>query len=268
LDFLQSIILGIIQGITEILPISSTAHLVLLPWLMKWTDPGLAHNIALHIGTLLAIIIYFRRDWLDIGREFFLGIADRSYDAHPKGKLALYIIVATIPGAIAGLALESYARTIFRSPLVIVAALSVFGLILFLADKHTRKSKSIDEMNFMDALIIGVFQAIAIIPGVSRSGITITAGLFMSYQREEAARFSFLMAAPIIAGAGIFELRHFELSTLVSPEFLTGIATSTIFCFLSIRFLLSYVRNNNYTVFVAYRLVLAAVVLALYLARG
>ncbi|MGH7908279.1 MAG: undecaprenyl-diphosphate phosphatase, partial [Thermodesulfobacteriota bacterium] len=203
MNLTQSIILGLVQGTTEILPISSTAHLALLPWFLRWNDPGLPFDVALHIGTLLAIVYYFWRDLVLIVKELTQGFFTLNFKNSPNGKLGFFIIIATIPGAFFGLIFEKQAAGILRQPIVIVTTVFVFGIILYLSDKYSKKQKRISDMNLLDCLVIGISQAIAIIPGVSRSGITITGGLIRSFKREEAARFSFLLSTPLITGAAI-----------------------------------------------------------------
>lgn len=267
MDLIQSIILGAIQGITEFLPVSSTAHLVLMPWFFSWTDQGLPFNVALHMGSLLAIIYYFWRDWVLIIKEFIQSVVNWSFEGRPNGKTGLYLIIATIPGALAGVLLEQYAAGILRNPLSIAFALSFFGVLLYFSDRTSKKNKEVREMTMLDCLVIGLSQAFAIIPGVSRSGITITGAMFRNLNREEAARFSFLLGAPLIAGAGVFEARHLDPTAVMSGPFLAGVAASAVFAFLAIKFLLRFVRKSSYTVFVVYRLVLAVVIVALYLTR-
>lgn len=267
MDLLQSIILGAIQGITEFLPVSSTAHLVLMPWFFSWTDQGLPFNVALHMGSLLAIIYYFWRDWVLIIKEFIQSVFNWSFEGRPNGKTGLYLIIATIPGAFAGVIFEQYAAGILRNPLSIAFTLSFFGVLLYFSDRTSQKNKEVREMSMLDCIVIGLSQAFAIIPGVSRSGITITGAMFRNLNREEAARFSFLLGAPLIAGAGVFEARHLDPAEVMSVPFIAGVAASAVFAFLAIKFLLRFVRKSSYTVFVVYRLGLAVVIAALYLTR-
>jgi len=267
LDLIQSIILGAIQGITEFFPVSSTAHLVLFPWFFSWTDQGLPFNVALHIGSLIAILYYFWRDWLLITREFLEGVFSWSFEGRPGGKTGLYLVIATVPGALAGLLFEEYAAGLLRHPLFIAFSLSFFGVVLYFSDRVSKKTKTVVEMNMVDCVIIGLSQALAIIPGVSRSGITITGAMFRNLNREEAAKFSFLLAAPLIAGAGVFEARHLEYSQVMSTPFIAGVLASAVFAFLAIKYLLRFVRRSSYTVFVIYRLALAVLIASLYLMR-
>jgi undecaprenyl-diphosphatase len=268
MDFIQSVILGAIQGITEFFPVSSTAHLVLLPWFLSWKDEGLAFNVALHMGSLIAIIYYFRADWIRIISEFLRCLSRLSFSGSPDGRMGLYLIIATIPGAVAGVLFESHASGVLRNPLYVAFSLSFFGVLLYVSDKYSKKSRSIEEMSLVDCLIIGVSQAFAIVPGVSRSGITITGAMFRGLKRDEAAKFSFMLAAPLIAGAGVFESRHMELSSVLSLPFIAGVLASAVFAFLAIKYLLRFVRHRSYTVFVVYRLGLAVIIVFLYLYKN
>jgi len=267
LDLLQSIILGAIQGITEFFPVSSTAHLVLSPWFFSWTDQGLPFNVALHMGSLIAIIYYFWRDWILIIKEFLQSVLKGSFEGRPNGKTGLYLVIATVPGALAGLLFEEYAAGLLRHPLSIAFSLSFFGVILYFSDRVSKKNKTVGEMNIVDCIIIGLSQVLAIIPGVSRAGITITGAMFRNLNREEAAKFSFLLGAPLIAGAGVFEARHLEYSAVMSVPFIAGVLASAVFAFLAIKYLLRFVRKSSYTVFVIYRLGLAVLIVFLYLTR-
>ena len=265
MDLIQSIILGAIQGITEFLPISSTAHLVLLPWFFSWKDPGLPFNVALHVGSLIAIISYFWRDWLLIIGDLVNAAAERSFEGRPSGKIGMFLLIATVPGALSGFLFEEQAAGLLRNPLFIAFALSAFGLLLFISDRYSRRDKSIEDMNLTDCIVIGLAQALAIIPGVSRSGITITGAMFRNFKRDEAARFSFLLAAPLIAGAGLFEIRHLAYTDVVSTPFIAGFVASAVFSFLAIKCLLKFVRKQSYTLFVIYRLILAVLIIFMYL---
>lgn len=265
MDLIQSIILGAIQGITEFFPISSTAHLVLLPWFFSWKDQGLPFNVALHVGSLIAILFYFWRDWVLITGEFVKSVAHRSFEGRPGGRIGMFLIIATVPGALSGFLFEEQAAGLLRNPLTIAFMLSAFGLLLYISDRFSRRDKTIEDMNLTDCIIIGLSQALAIIPGVSRSGITITGAMFRNFRRDEAARFSFLMAAPLIAGAGVFETRHLSIADVVSVPFLAGFIASAVFAFLAIKYLLRFVRKESYTLFVIYRLLLAVLIVFMYL---
>jgi len=268
MDIIEKVILGAVQGLTEFLPVSSTGHLAITPWLLSWKDPGLPFDVALHLGSLIAIIYYFWKDLVLIIKEFFSGVSRGTFKNLPNGRIGLFIIIATIPAAVVGFLFEQYASSELRNPLLIAFSLSSFGVLLFVADRSSNNSKSLDKMSLIDCIIIGVSQCFAIIPGASRSGVTITGALFIGYKRDESAIFSFLLAAPIIAGACIFEARHLELSEVLGTPFVLGMVTSTIFSFLSIKYLLAFIRRQRYTVFVVYRIALALVLVLLYFMRN
>ncbi len=263
MDLMQSIILGAVQGITEFFPISSTAHLVLLPWFFSWTDQGLPFNVALHVGSLVAIMIYFWRDWYVIIKGLVDGVLKRSFKDSPNGMIGVYLILGTVPGGLFGILFEEQAAGILRNPVYIAVTLAVFGILLLISDRKSTHSRRISDMNYVDCLVIGVSQALAIIPGVSRAGITITGAMFRNFTREESAKFSFLLAAPLIAGAGVFEARHLETDAVFSTPFIAGVLVSAVFAALAIKYLLIYVRKASYSVFVVYRLVLAALILVM-----
>ncbi len=258
----QSVILGTLQGLTEFLPVSSTAHLILLPWIIGWQDAGLSYNVALHLGSLIAILYYFRKEWHLIGKSF-LGYLLSSLPKKSNTNLGYYIIAATIPTVVAGFFFESYASGIFRTPTLVASSLILFSIVMFVSDRTTKNRKDISALTTKDAIVYGLFQSLAIIPGISRSGATISGGLFVNYKRDEAARFSFLLSAPIITGAIIMELQHVSVSELLAPPLLLGIATSTITSLVAIKYLLNYVGRKNYTIFVVYRIVLGVVILVL-----
>jgi len=253
MSIIQSIILGIVQGVGEFLPISSSAHLIAVPWLLGWQAHSLAFDVALHAGTLVAVLAYFWKDWLGIIR----------------GRFLWYIIVASIPGAIIGKLLEAKAETAFRSPLLIACTMSVFAVIFYLIDRFSWKTRSLKTVNFFDSLVIGISQAFAIIPGVSRSGITMAGGMGLRFNREAAARFSFLISAPIIFGAVVLKLK--DISSLVSGEngfsLLAGFIVSAATGLLSIHFLLGYLKKHSFTAFVIYRIVFSLIIFSVYFLR-
>jgi undecaprenyl-diphosphatase len=262
LSTLQAAILGLVQGLGEFLPISSSAHLVLIPWLFKWNDPGLTFDIALHIGTLIAVAIYFWKDWLKLITK---GLTDvRS----AEGKLFWYLVAATIPGAVVGFLLEKKAETIFREPILIATMLILLGVLLYWADRRGVKHIEMNRITFRTSLFIGLSQALAIIPGVSRSGITMTMGLLMGLTREGAARFSFLLAAPIIFGAALVKLPFLVSNpSVLTINFIIGILVSFVIGIFSIGFLLRYVQTNNFLPFAWYRFILGSLVIVIVLMR-
>ena len=251
----QALILGIVQGLGEFLPISSSAHLVLIPWLFHWQDPGLTFDVALHMGTLLAVVLYFWKDWVNL---IAAALRPRASD---EKRMFWYLVIATIPGGIFGILLESKAETTFRDPRLIAIMMIVMGILLYLADRK-RQVRTMDTMTFADAVWIGLSQALAIIPGVSRSGSTMTTARFLDMKREDAARFSFLLSTPIILGAGVMKLRHLSLAAFTLP-FGVAVITSFIVGLLSISFLLRYLKSSNFGLFVGYRFLIGIIVIVL-----
>ncbi|MEC4676434.1 MAG: undecaprenyl-diphosphate phosphatase [Nitrospirota bacterium] len=247
---LEAIILGIVQGVTEFFPVSSTAHLILFPWFFDWGGMvnTLTFDVALHAGTLLALIIYFWRDWVEMATK--------------KRKLLGLIVLATFPAGIAGLLLNDFVENNLRHPLVITVSLVLIGIVMFVSEKRSKQQKN-GDIGLADALAIGLSQAFALIPGVSRSGITISAGLLRGLDRETSARFSFLMSTPLIAGATLLHFRK-----IISGDadynlyiFLAGFLASAITSFAAIKFLLAFFRKHSLNVFVYYRFLLAGVII-------
>jgi undecaprenyl-diphosphatase len=234
--------------------------LVLVPWLFKWRDQGLAFDVALHLGTLVALLIYYWRYWLAMAASLVNG--DR-----PKQRLLWLLVTASIPGAIIGLIFEKQAETIFRSPLLIAVALALLGFALWLFDRIEPQRRSMEEMTYRDALLIGLSQAFAIVPGVSRSGSTITMARIIRLNREDAANFSFLMATPIIAGAGLLEGRHL-LATGIAHDVWIGFAAAAVFGLVAIAALIRFVRKQSYEAFAWYRIILALFVIGVFLWRA
>jgi undecaprenyl-diphosphatase len=255
----EAMVLGAVQGLGEFLPISSSAHLIIVPWLLKWNDPGLVFDVALHLGTLVALLVYYWREWVLIGASVFNGDRERR-------RLLMMLVVASIPGAIIGMLFEKQAESAFRSPLLIAIALAALGVALWYFDQTSPQTRKISEITFFDALVIGLSQAFAIIPGVSRSGSTITTARLLRLERADAANFSFLMATPIIAGAGLFEGRHL-IHEGVTSDVIAGFIAAAIFGLIAIAGLIRYVRTRTYTAFAWYRLALAVVVIAVYFIR-
>ena len=257
----QAFILGLAQALGEFLPISSSAHLIIIPWLFKWHDPGLTFDVALHVGTLCAVIAFFWKDWWILLRHGLgTGLKTR------EGKMFWWLVIATIPGALSGALLETKAETIFRSPMIMGPMLIIMGIILYAADRYGDKRQQNESLSFGQSLIIGISQALAVIPGVSRSGVTISSGLFLGLTREEAARFSFLLSTPIIAGAGFLKLRHLTGNSLTLP-FWVAVITAAVVGFLVIGFLLKWLRKSSFLPFVWYRLLLGAGIIGIFLIR-
>jgi len=266
MDLTQAITLGAVQGVTEFLPVSSTAHLILVPWLMGWADPGTEFDVALHLGTLVALILYFRSEWFGLasaGLGWLRG--DRT---NPAGRLAAYIVIATIPGAVAGALFQKQIESTLRSPLIISITLVTLALVLVLAERVGRRTVDLDHISLGDSLTIGFAQALALVPGVSRSGVTITAGLFRGMTRQSAARFSFFLSTPIIAGAVAKKFLDIARSGLPSNEtipFVVGILVSGIVGYLSIALLIRYLSTHNTYVFIYYRIALGILVFLAFL---
>lgn len=263
----QAIVLGLIQGLTEFLPISSSAHLSLTPILLGWKDPGLAFDVALHFGTLLAVLWYFRDQWIALIKAAGQIVSTRRVDTVEKKRL-IYLIIATIPGAIGGLLLEEKAETVFRAPTLTAIALMVMGLILWAIDKAAARDRHLDSMKWTDALLIGLAQVIALVPGVSRSGSTITAARGLRLDRQSAAVFSFLMSMPIIAAAVVLKGREVLQHGGVTTPVVAGVLAAAISSWLAIAILLRYVTRHSYGIFAVYRLILGVFVLVFLHMRG
>ncbi len=258
MDILQAGILGLVQGLGEFLPISSSAHLVIVPWLFNWEDPGLTFDIALHIGTLIAVAIYFWKDWLQLITK---GVTD---SRSREGRLFWYLVLATIPGAMIGLLLEKKAETSFRNPVLIAIMLIALGIVLYWVDRKSAKKIEAENISLKTSFLIGLSQALAIIPGVSRSGITMTTGLFLGLTREGAARFSFLLSAPIIFGAAIVKVPHIIANpAVITTNFIVGMVVSCVTGIASIGFLLRYVQTKTFLPFAWYRFILGALILTI-----
>jgi undecaprenyl-diphosphatase len=262
----QAVVLGLVQGLAEFLPISSSAHLVLVPWVFRWPDPGLAFDVALHVGTLVAVLWYFRDEWVRLTQSAFALLRTRRVDTEEKRRL-LQIVVATIPAAIGGLLLEDYAESTFRSPTLIAITLMVMGVVLWAADRYAPRDRPLGSMTLRDAVLIGLAQVFALVPGVSRSGSTMTAGRALRLDRQAAAMFSFLMSMPITAAAAVLKvpalLRSDDLTMLV-----VGILASAASGWLAIAVLLRYLSKHSFGVFALYRLALGALILAIVAIRG
>jgi undecaprenyl-diphosphatase len=262
----QAIVLGLLQGLAEFLPISSSAHLALTPWLLGWDPPGLAFDVALHLGTLIALVWFFWQEWITLFKAFVSILRKRRIETESERRVA-FVALATIPGAAAGYLLQDYARSIFRTPALTGAMLIVMGVILWAVDRYARQDRAIADMTWRQALGIGLAQMFAIVPGVSRSGSTITAGRAFGFSREAAAVFSFLMSLPIIVAAVVFEGRHAIENGITAP-LVAGVIASAVSGWLAISVLLKFVARHSYGVFAVYRLIIGAIVLAVVYARG
>jgi undecaprenyl-diphosphatase len=264
----RAVVLGILQGLGEFLPISSSGHLIVVPWLLGWPDSGLAFDVALHLGTLAAVAFAFWREWVRLIGAGLRGIVDRRPFADADSRLLLYLALATIPGAFAGLVLDEWAESVFRSPALVALAMALMGLVLWAADRRASRAGPEDGVSLRDALVIGMAQALAIIPGTSRSGATISMALFLGHRREAAARFSFMLALPITFGAALVKVPGLLQGGAPSGPVLGGMLAAAVSGFLAIRLLLAYVRTRTYRPFVYYRFGFAVVVWALLLVRG
>jgi len=268
----QAIVIGIIQGLTEFLPISSSGHLIVVPFLLGWDDVlinSLVFSVILHLGTLVALLGYFWRDWARIVPAGLATLRDRSFQGDPDRRLA-WLIATTLPPAIAaGVLLNDAIETAFRRPALVAAMLVVGSAIMWLADRLGRRVLPLEGLSLPGAFVVGCAQAFALVPGISRSGVSISAGLAFGLTREAAARFSFLMATPIIAGAGAWETRKLvtgEAGVPVDgPVLAAGFVASALAGLAAIALLLRYLRGHPLTAFIVYRLVLAAVILFVFL---
>jgi undecaprenyl-diphosphatase len=254
-----------IQGLTEFLPISSSGHLILVPWLLGWEQHSLAFDAAIHLGTVVALITYFWRDWLELLQAVGAGLRHSAARSDPRWRFAWLLALGSIPAGLIGLWLEPTIERILRQPPLVAALLIVFGLLLFVADRFSSQRRHLEQIGAADALIVGLAQTLALAPGVSRSGITITAGLLVGLDRAAAARFSFLLSTPITLAAALFSVRK-----LFGPDgsgqlgiVLVGMASAALFGFLAIGFLLRYLQKNSLASFVWYRLAVGLVVLGL-----
>jgi len=266
MNLLHALVLGMLQGFTEVLPISSSAHLILVPRFLGWPESGLTFDVALHLGTLIALSVYFRHDVVKMTVSFFEALASRSLDT-PAKRLPFLIIASTVPAAVAGKLLEQPLEEIFRSsPLLIAIFLILFGILLGVIDTIGRKRRLLDDITPGNAMTIGLLQCLALIPGVSRSGITITAGLMLGFTRESAARFSFLISLPIVAGAALLKTLHLFSHGIPQGEglaMLVGICASAVTGYISVAFLLKYVQKRSIAPFVWYRLIVGGAVIVL-----
>ncbi|MCY7361836.1 MAG: undecaprenyl-diphosphate phosphatase [Ignavibacteria bacterium] len=264
-EIIKAIVLGIIQGTTEFIPISSTAHLRIIPALLGWKDIGAAYTAVMQIGTLVATLIYFKKDIINLTNAFIHSLKKRDFNTNPESRIFLLIILGTIPIGICGLFLNKFIEGDARGLYVISAALIILAIILFIAEKVSSKKKDFSEITVGDGIAIGFAQALALIPGSSRSGVTITAGLFCGLKRDVAARYSFLLSIPAIGLSGFYELfkeRHELLNenllSLLIATFVSGIVG-----YFSIAFLINYLKTRSNLIFIVYRIVLGIIILIL-----
>jgi undecaprenyl-diphosphatase len=286
IQIIQAIILGIFQGVTEFIPISSSAHLIIVPWLFRWTDPALTSlpfDVALHLGTLVAVLWFFWARWVRLVRAGIASIVERKIGADPDRRLAWLIVIGCIPGGIIGLLGENKIEELFHQPnapvqpaamIAMAVIIALLGAALFLAERLAQHVRTMKQLSLRDAIIIGVAQGAAVFPGVSRSGATITAGLALGLERPTAAEYSFLLSAPIIAGAGAKSLlevltsfMHGEIAASELGLFPIGFIVAAISGYLCIKFLMRYLQQHGTQIFVYYRWALAVLVITVALTR-
>ncbi len=287
MNLLHSIILGIIQGLTEFIPISSSAHLIIVPWLFGWGEgllSSLSFDVALHLGTLIAVLSYFAGDWVRLFKAGVASIAERRIGADTDRRLAWFLVIGTIPGGVVGLMAESTIESLFHAPgvpiqpaamVAMAVILALLGAFLLMAERLARHVRAVEQLTLKDILIIGCAQALAIFPGVSRSGATITAGLALGLKREAAARFSFLLSAPIIGGAGAKSLwniargiRANGIDSVDIASFAAGFLAAAVSGYFCIKYLLRFLAKHSTTAFVLYRWAMAALIIGVVLFKG
>lgn len=260
-EILQALVLGVVQGLTELLPISSSAHLNLIPWIFNWEIPA-SFDVALHFGTLLAIVIFFFKDWLKLIEGGYKQVVKKEKSF--EGKMFWYLVIATIPGGAIGFLLDHFVGdSLGKMPLVIASALIVMGIILYFVDKKSPANADYEHMTFKQTFLIGLSQALAFIPGVSRSGVTMTTGRLMGVDRESTAKYSFMLSAPIVLGATLYKLKDFVFSI----PFIVGVLVSFVVGIFVIRFLLNYLKKGSFKGFAIYRVILGLVVIIYYFVR-
>lgn len=265
MSLIEAVVLGIVQGITEFLPISSTAHLRIAPALLGWDDPGAAYSAVIQLGTVAAVIIYFWKDLVRLAIAFFAGLRARQPFGTVEAKLAWFVIVGSIPAGVLGFVLKDFIENQFRSLYIISSSLIGLAILLFIAERVASHRRTLAEMTWRDGVIIGFWQALALVPGSSRSGSTITGGLFQGLKREDAARYSFLLSVPITAAAGLFELKHL-LEATQKPQtvaLVVGTVVSFIAGMAAIAGLLKFLRTRTNMVFVVYRIALGVTLLGM-----
>ena len=258
MSIIQALIYGIVQGIAEFLPISSTAHLVLIPWLFGWQDPGVVFDVALHFGTAAAVILFFYKDWLRLISAGF---------TKPKtqdGKLFWWIVLATIPGGLAGILLDKYMEN-FRNPALIAIMLMIMGIILYVTDRLGKKEIDLGNIGTKKSLIVGMSQAFAIIPGISRSGITMSTGRVLGITRDGIAKFTFLLSAPIILADAMYHAKDLKNVPVEITPFLVAMLTAAVVGILSIKFLLNYLKTKGFGLFALYRIILGIFIIGVYI---
>lgn len=262
MSIFQALILGIVQGLTELLPVSSSAHLALIPWIFNWGEIPASFDVALHFGTLLAIVIFFFKDWVNLIKGGYNQVVKK--EKTTEGRMFWYIVIATIPGGLIGFVLDKIAGdTLSNMPVVIAIALIVMGIILYVVDKKSPSKTKYEKMTFKQTFLIGLSQALAFIPGVSRSGITMTMGRALGVTRESSAKYTFLLSTPIVVAAVLFKIKDFVFDI----PFVVGVLASFIVGIFVIKFLLEYLKKGSFKIFAIYRVVLGIIVLGIFMFR-
>lgn len=261
MSIIQALILGIVQGLTELLPISSSGHLFIIPWFFNWNNIPDYFDVALHAGTLLAIALFFFKDWLNLLSGAYKQVVKK--EKNNEGKMFFFLVWATIPSALIGFILDKYFEDLLTKPLIVAIALIVMGILLYIFDKKFDSKVKYENMTFKETFLIGMSQVLAFIPGVSRSGITMTAARAMNVERESAARYSFMLSAPIVLGATIYKFKDFVFNI----PFVIGVISSFLVGILVIKFLLNYLKKGNFKYFAFYRVVLGITIILVYFLR-
>ena len=256
MEIYQALILGIVQGLTELLPISSSAHLTILPWIFNWNIPE-SFDVALHFGTLLAIVLYFYKDWIELIKGGYKYAVKKEKTV--QGRMFWYIVLATIPGGIIGFLLDHFLGNTLNQPIIIAVSLIVMGIILYVVDKNSKSNVKYEEMTLKQTFLIGLSQALAFIPGVSRSGVTITTARAMGVKREAAAKYTFLLSTPIVFAATVLKFNEFVFNL----PFIVGVLASFIVGVFVIRFLLKYIQKGSFKIFAIYRVIFGILIIIL-----
>lgn len=258
---IQAIILGIIQGLTELLPVSSSAHLTIIPWMFGWTNSEIflvdfeAFDVALHFGTLLAIVIFFFKDWLNLIKGGYKQVVKKEKSF--EGKMFWYLVVATIPGGIIGFVLDKFVGNALETPIIIALALIIMGIVLYFVDKKSKSNITYEKMTFKQTFLIGLSQCLAFIPGVSRSGVTMTTGRMMGIERESVAKYTFLLSTPIVFAATLLKFKDFVFTI----PFFVGVFASFVVGIFVIKFLLEYLKKGSFKVFAIYRVIFGLIII-------
>jgi undecaprenyl-diphosphatase len=266
ISLFQAVVLGVVQGLTEFLPISSSGHLIVVPRLLGWPDQSLTFDVALHLGTALALLGYFWREWVTLAHALFAGLTSPEARKDPHWSLAWMLALGSVPAGLVGVLFEDLVERELRQPVLVAVLMIAFGVVLYLADRLSSQNRSMRDVGFRDAIVVGCAQALALVPGVSRSGVTLTAGLLLGLERAAAARFSFLLSAPIVFAAGLYKLRVLVRDPPTGSEllpFVVGILTAAIVGALAIKFLLRYLQHHSTAIFLWYRVVVGLGILAL-----